>query len=262
MLAVMVGVTGVLLTPVSGVVWRALPELKFLQFPWRLVAVLAAVVCAGLALAVGRVKGVVAGVVGLGLVVGMSWPAAKGFRQECDDEDTVAARRAVFVEQDGSEATDEYTPQGADNDALKQGDPGYWVGMDADAAPPASATAGETPMRFVVRVGADAEFDAAKPDKTKEDRVLVLNLRAYPAWRVRVNGVEAKAAGERADGLIAVAAPVGEDSVEIAYGRTVDETVGEAVSGVSGVAMVGLLGLGWRARRVRAGARSGIGAQL
>jgi hypothetical protein len=243
-LAVVVGVIGGLLTPVTGVVWRVLPELSFLQFPWRLVAVLAAVLCGGVALAVGRVRVWVAAVVGLALVAGMGWSGAKGFRQECDDEDTVAARRVVFVERAGTDATDEYTPKGADNDSLKQGNPGYWLGADADAAPTAGAKPGETPGWFTVRVG------AANPG------VLILNLRAYPAWRIWVNGVAAKPVGERADGLIAVAVPEGKDTVEVRYGRTVDETVGEAISGGAAIVLLGVWGLG--RRRYGIGARSVI----
>ena len=75
----------------------------------------------------------------------------------------------------------------------------------------------------------------------------MLNRRAYPAWSVRLNGVALKASAlpERTDGLIVVPLPAGKDTVDLAFGRTPDRTVG---MGVSGVALLGLA-LGYRRRR-------------
>ncbi len=100
-----------LLTPVSAGVWRVAPELAFLQFPWRLLAVLAAVLGAGIALVAGRMRRGWAAVLGLVLVAALSWPVVRVFRQECDPEDTVQARLAVFQAKAGTDPTDEYTPQ-------------------------------------------------------------------------------------------------------------------------------------------------------
>ena len=164
----------------------------------------------------------------------MSWPAAHGFWQACDEEDTVAARLAVFQAKAGTDATDEYTPKDADNDVLGHANPPYWLGTNADAAAPAGARAGQGQLRFTV--------------VSREAQMLVLNLRAYPAWRVRVNGAEVPARSERADGLIAVAVPKGEARVEIAWVRTWDATVGWWISGVSGTLALGMMGMGWRRR--------------
>jgi hypothetical protein len=228
-LAVLAGAIGALLTPVSAGVWRVAPEMAFLQFPWRLLAVLAAVLAAGIAMVAARIRLRMAALLGLLLVAAMSWPAVRAFRQECDPEDTVQARRAVFDARTGTDPTDEYTPKNDDNDALAHGDPPFWLGTDADAAAPHGVAAGPTARRFAVEVPV-AEM-------------LILNLRAYPAWRVRVNGVLVSARGERADGLMAVPVPAGRDVIEIAYGRTEDETAG---LGISGVSVLLLLGVGWR----------------
>jgi hypothetical protein len=228
-LAVLAAAIGVLLTPVSAVVWRVAPEMAFLQFPWRLLAVLAAVLAAGIAMVAAGIRLRMAALLGLLLVAAMSWPAVRAFRQECDPEDTVQARRAAFDARTGTDPTDEYTPKNDDNDALAHGDPPFWLGEDADAAVPHAGVAGPVARRFTVEVSA-AEM-------------LILNLRAYPAWRVRVNGVLVAARGERADGLMAVPVPAGRDVIAIAYGRTEDETVGMGISGVSALL---LIGVGWR----------------
>jgi hypothetical protein len=231
-LATVAGAIGVLLTPVSAGVWRVAPELAFLQFPWRLLAVLAAVLGTGIALVAARVRVRSAAMLGVVLVAALCWPAVRAFRQECDPEDTVQARLAVFQARAGTDPTDEYTPQNDDNDVLRKDDPPFWLAEDADAAPPKGMAAGPVARRFTVTV--------------PKAEVLVLNLRAYPAWRVRVNGVLVRPRGERADGLMVVPVPAGRDSLAIAYGRTEDETVGW---GISGVAVVILLGMGWRRRR-------------
>ena len=234
MLGVLAGAIGVMLTQLSAGVWRVAPELAFLQFPWRLLAVLAAVLGGGIALLAARMRLGRAALLGLVLVGALSWPAVRVFRQACDDEDTVPARLAVFEAGTGTDATDEYTPKGADNDVLRHDDPPFWLGMEANAAAPRGVAAGPVPQRFTV--------DAP------ESQMLILNLRAYPAWRVTVNGRLVEQRGERPDGLIAVPVPVGRDVVEVVYGRTVDETVG---MGISGVSVLMLIGVGW-GRRVSA----------
>jgi hypothetical protein len=231
-LVVLAGAIGVLLTPVSAGVWRVAPELAFLQFPWRLLAVLAAVLGVGIALVAVRVRVRMAAMLGVVLVAALSWPAVRAFRQECDPEDTVQARLAVFQARAGTDPTDEYTPQNDDNDVLRHDDPPFWLAADPDAAAPKGMAAGPVARRFTV--------------SSDRVQVLILNLRAYPAWRVRVNGVLVRPRGERADGLMAVPVPTGRDLISIAYGRTEDETVG---MGISGVSVLLLVGMGWRRQR-------------
>jgi hypothetical protein len=230
-LAVLAAAIAVLLTPLSAAVWRWAPELAFLQFPWRLLAVLAAVLATGIALlaARARLRRAPAALLGLVLVAAMTWPAVRVFRQECDPEDTVAARLAVFEAKAGTDATDEYTPQNDDNDVLRHDDPPFWLAPDADASAPRGLTPGPVARRFTV--------------DSPTAQMLILNLRAYPAWQVRVNGTLVPPRSERADGLIAVPVPAGRDRIEIAYGRTEDETVGIAISAAS---LLLLLGVGWR----------------
>jgi hypothetical protein len=223
MLVVVAAMVGVLLTPVSAGVWRVAPELAFLQFPWRLLAVLAAVLGAGIALLAGRMRRGWAAALGLVLVAVLSWPLVQVFRQACDDEDTVQARLAVFQAKAGTDPTDEYTPKGADNDVLRHDDPPYWLGAEVDAGAPAGEKPGPVARRFTVTV--------------PKDEVLVMNLRAYPTWRVRVNGVVVRPLGERADGLLTVAVPAGRDTVEVGWRATMDEIVGWGVSGVAVVVM-------------------------
>jgi len=226
------------LTPLSATLWRIAPEMAFLQFPWRLTAVLAAVFCAGAALAAGRIKvsRPVAAAASLALVAAMALPAVHQFRQGCDDEDTVAARLAVFQAKTGTDPTDEYTPGEADNDSLQHANPPFWLADNPDAQPP-QGRAGQAPMHFVI--------EAAKPE------YLILNLRGYPAWRVRRNGEPVTDELERADGLIAIDLPAGRSQIDIAYAKTGDVRLGEGISLVALCVTLGVM----VARSIRKGSR-------
>ena len=232
---------GFLMTPPSAVVWRVLPEAAFLQFPWRLLAVLGAVmaVTIGGAMAGSRMRVARAVVTGLVVCGLMAFWADRFYRQRCYPEDSAPARVALFYSNEGSEPTDEYTPTLADNDAIGHTDPPYWLASSAIAAPPMASPTnppGMSPLHVTV-TAPRAEF-------------LVMNLRRYPGWRVTLNGSEARAteaAADRDDGLMAMAIPAGVSTVDVAWRRMPDETVGEEISGA---AVMGWLGLwGWTRRR-------------
>ncbi len=217
-LAVLTAAIAVMLTPISANLWRVLPEMQFLQFPWRLVMVLAVAAGATLAIALkDRILGWrTVAVLGLLLVAASTLSAPTVFFQQCDDTESVAARLAIFTTHAGSEPTDEYTPKDADNDVLAQRNPAYWLADNPDAAPPAAQPSAPVPMRFTV--------DAPRAE------MLILHLRAYPAWQVLVNQAVAVAAPARADGLLAVPVPRGRSTIDLRYRRTTDETVGIAIS--------------------------------
>lgn len=134
-----------LLTKFSWPIWHFAPELVFLQFPWRFLAMQAAVSILLLALCVER----------LGELRGASrlpWPALagaglciaalagflganQGFRQGCDDEEGLTPQRMAFAHGDGFEQTDEYTPVGANNEALEIQLPAAWIASSARGVP-------------------------------------------------------------------------------------------------------------------------------
>ena len=162
-------------------------------------------------------------------------------------------RLALFVTHHGVGPTDEYTPGDADNDQLRWDDPAWWLASDPnapgpntvpnpastienyDVPPPMEQTiSGQAPMHL--RVELDRPQD------------LILNLRAFPAWVVTVNGQRAPNL-HREDGLIAVALPAGQDTVDVRWQRLPDVWLGDAVS------LVALGTAAWllvRSRRIRA----------
>ncbi len=218
-----------LLTPFSAPVWRHAPELAFLQFPWRFLALLTPVLALAIALAarslpLTRAKATVASLFLAAALIAFGYHV---FQQECDPEDTVAARVALFHSPAGSDPTDEYTPMTADNDALAQTNPPFWMAADAAAPTPPQAAGG--PLHW--------PLDVQSPTA----QTLILNLRDYPAWRVSLNHRLITTRLERADGLIAIPIAAGLSHLDLVYARSADQTAGGVVSAVSLVLLAILL---------------------
>jgi hypothetical protein len=207
-----------LLTPLTKIIWNHAPELAFLQFPWRLVAILAAVLSLTIALALSeiKIKPAAATVLSITLAAAFTYPAYIFFHQTCDEEDTVKARLALFQSNRGTEPTDEYTPTTADNDSLDHTDPAYWLSPNPDGKAPANTIPG--PASTQITVNAPAPED------------IILNLRDYPAWRITLNGTPITNHLERDDGLIAIPIPAGPSTIDIHYTQTMDQTVGDIIS--------------------------------
>ncbi|MBS1820426.1 MAG: hypothetical protein JST61_00380 [Acidobacteria bacterium] len=211
-----------MLTPLSAFFWIHLPEMRFLQFPWRLVAILAAIFALLLAVALSRLTLKPSHAAACVLIAAALFavPANLRFQQRCYPEDTLPARLAVFhLSNPGTDPTDEYTPITADNDALGDANPGYWLSLDAGSSPPRGAVPGPAPRQL--------DLISAAP------QTLILNLRDYPAWRITLNGSPAGTRLRRDDGLIAIPLPSGASHVDIAYIAPADQNFGYLISALS-----------------------------
>jgi hypothetical protein len=228
-----------LLLPVSAPLWNHLPQMHFLQFPWRwlLVAGLAASLLLALAVPPAwRLRPVALGLLLWSL--GSSVWAEHQFRQVCDEEDNVEAQLQIVDA--GFEGTDEYTSLAADNGEIQQGLPPVRLlrsatadeGDDSAAEnPPWQPDAADTiPGQFSVK-----RWSPEAKDLTivaSEPGYAVLRLETYPAWRVEVNG-HACAGGclaAREDGLLTVPVGRGRTEIDLHYGTTGDVRAGQAIS--------------------------------
>lgn len=219
LLTILTAAIVLLLTPISAPIWNHTPQMRFLQFPWRLLAILAAILAITLAIALSsrKIKAVTA--TAIILAAALSSASYAVFRQSCDEEDTVQARLALFHSNRGSDPTDEFTPVTADNDALADSNPGWWLADDGSIDAPADSAPGPAPMRLVL------DLPAAQ--------TLILNLRDYPAWRITNNGKQVTERDERDDGLIAIPVPAGKSSIAITYAHTLDQTIGDSLTTIS-----------------------------
>ena len=215
-----------MLTPLSTLLWMHLPELRFLQFPWRITAILAAIFALAISLALSRLslKLTTTIVASLLAVFLFGFSASHAFRQYCYPEDTVETRLQIFRSANpGSEPTDEYAPIGADNESLKTVNPGYWLASTADTPAPEPSTPAPAPP----------QFDLAPLTPT----TLILNLRDYPTWQISRNGSLVATRLHREDGLIAISLPAGPSHIEITYTPLADQRIGYLITALSAFAL-------------------------
>jgi hypothetical protein len=238
-------IPGILLLqlPISAPIWNLLPQLQFLQFPWRWLAVLGTPFAIFLAAAtpLGTVKSRRITITGWAavLLIFVSL-GAHFFQQECDDEDKISNQIAVFQSGSGVDGTDEYAPAASDNSLVASGLPDGCLVSDP-ATPLGESDSDSTPAWFSEQGSCDATYTASlwQPEYKRleidsdEPGFVILRLRRYPAWQVLLNGQSAPAAPPRADGLLVVPVPAGTSTVEIRWGTTPDVLHGRLISAIA-----------------------------
>jgi hypothetical protein len=157
----------------------------------------------------------------------------------------------------GYEGTDEYQPNGADRSELPGNPDPTTRAADASATPAQpveeidTSNGGVIPVTdsvatSVVRWSADHKSFTVVASRPA---TLALRLLHYPAWHVQVDGREApvRAQDQTARMLVDVAA--GTHSVDIRFRRTWDRKLGDAISALSCLALLGVAYAGCLLRR-------------
>ena len=249
--------------PISLPIWNLLPKLRFLQFPWRWLVVLEAPLGIFLASAIWvkaglRRAAVIA--ISASAFVGMAWFAGTRFQQVCDDEDSVTGMTQAYAHGQGFIGTDEYTPQGADDTLVARGLPPACL-MSDQATALGEATADDPQPTWKAEQGSCDRFPLVASGGEQHIRIrgmashagyLVLRLRRYPAWNIRVNGEPVTDPGNREDGLMVVPVPAGFADVTIDWTTTPDVIVGRWISVVfSLIALAAAAGIGFVEHRHR-----------
>jgi hypothetical protein len=247
-------------SPFSRPLWNLLPDLRFLQFPWRWLVVLEAPMGIFAAAAIWPRNSThhlqrfaIAAAAGAVFLTLTTW-AEKDLFQVCDDEDAVAGMVPVYAAGQGFAGTYEYEPIGADisliaaglpqaclvaNPATVLGKPTENSDSDSDIAVVWSASQGTCEATYAAAHCSAPEHlkILANPPHTG---FLVLKLRTYPAWLVKVNGVAIVPSPPRADGLMAVPVPAGPVVLTADWTTTTDVFVGRWLSALSVLALTGL----------------------
>jgi hypothetical protein len=242
----------------SSLLWR-LPEMRFLQFPWRWLLTLEAPLAIFAAAAVWpraesrpwrrwAVSAATAAVF-LALTLG----AGAGLFQECEG-DAVAAILVAHRSGAGFEGTWEYDPPGGDQeqiptrlpDACLTRAPLTVLGQHYGKIQP-EWRPGQPGCLAVFRAQGGAEHRSFDLHLTQPGS-LVLRLSRYPAWRVAVNGRLVEAQSGRPDGLLEFPVPAGDVRVRVDWATTPDVVAGRALSVV---ALCLLLLLAFLSRRAR-----------
>ena len=220
-------VVAFMLTSFSALVWQHVPQLAYLQFPWRTLALLAPIPALVLACTLPvwiKARSMsLPSVAAFGIVALLGLPAWHVFHQFCDPEDTAPARIALFHSNTGTDPAD-YTPTTADDDALSHHNPAWWL---ADSPDTAALT--EAPDSATRTVPANLAITAPHAE------FLVLNLRDYPAWQITLTHSGATpqiitARAHRRDGLLAIPVPAGRSKIDIRYAQTASQTAGDLIT--------------------------------
>src|SRR5262249_55040571 len=208
-----------LVLPITAFAWNYLPELRFVQFPWRWMSVLA--VCAML-LTAATAKGKAKWISALAIAVVTIGCARYLVRHTWWDTEDMPTLQAAVQSGEGFEGTDEYDPVGDDHTDLAQKQPHAWFANESGHPEPRRDA-----QIFVDRWTADHRvLRVSCADKVR----VALRLVDYPAWRVTVNGTPATREHAPGTAQMIVPLPAGESRIEIRFTRTLDRTIGGWVS--------------------------------
>jgi len=213
--------------------WNLLPKLRFVQFPWRWMSLLAVVACCFFAAAIERRRGWLWFCLFVLLAVPLGVFLA---RNTWWDPDEMPTQMAAIDSGTGFEGVDEYDPLGDDHLDLPKHAPLAAIlpasTEDAEAPAPAAKIEEESwqPQDYRLRVESPAPARVA------------LRLLNYPAWQVSVNGHTITP--QRPDEVNQMIVPVtaGASEIEVRFARTPDRTAGLALSAVSSLFVIGLWG--------------------
>jgi hypothetical protein len=277
-LLLLAALIAILLTPVSLPIWAHLPELRFLQFPWRLTALLAPTFALTIASLFGPLTN---GHPERRLSRFLRQPQSKdpeeaGATSESGPflpvpQSSESAKRQVIlglaiatlliapawsIFHQPCDAEDSVAGRvalfhsRAGTEPIDEYTP---AAADGDALHPNNPPYWLIPTSAVDPINANPPADAT-PGPAPSHLVLteprpaylVLNRRQYPLWQLRLNGQPiAPHQPERTDGLISVLLPAGTDTIDLVAIRTPDEDIGLGVTLAAGALALGL----WRRER-------------
>jgi hypothetical protein len=219
----------------SAPLWNLLPKLRFVQFPWRWISVLAVLACVFFALLMEKRRAwtwfaaVLLGTLPLAyfLAANTWW-----------DEDEMPSQRDAITSGHGFDGVDEYDPLGDDHLDLPVDAPFAKV-LPADSAD-------NTTPRVDLQVGRWTTEDKQILVGAKSAARIALRVLNYPAFRAAVNGRIIQP--ERMDDVNQMVIPVapGVSEIHVQFVRTPDRKIGNTVSLLSGSLLVFLF---WRARK-------------
>ena len=212
--------------------WNLLPKLRFVQFPWRWMSIVAVICCCFLAAAIERRRGWL-WFVGVAM---LSFPLGYFLTQNTWwDPDEMPTQQAAITGGTGYEGVDEYDPLGDDHLDLPKHAP------LAAILPEASKDSRGKPPDAKIQVELWRTDDHKLFVESSAPARVALRLLNYPAWQVTVNGKTVKP--EKPDDLDQMLVPIeaGKSEIQVRFVRTNDQSAGIALSILSLLVAAGLL---------------------
>ena len=230
-LLVLGSVATVMMLRLTAPLWNLLPKMRFVQFPWRWMSIVAVVCSCFLAAAIERRRGWLWFV----LVAILSFPLGYFLTQNTWwDPDEMSTQLAAIKTSTGYEGVDEYDPLGDDHLDLPK------------HAPVAKILPGSSNNSRGKPPNAKLQIEMWRTDNHKVfvessgPALVALRLLNYPAWQVTVNGKTV--APEKPDDLDQMLVPIeaGKSEIQVRFVRTSDQTGGIALSVLSLLLAAGL----------------------
>jgi len=215
----------------SGILWAYLPKLRFVQFPWRWMAILAVPYAYFLAAAIARARWKWIWLVAIVLItVGTATILVQKTWWDADD---IPSLQDAIANDQGFEGTDEYDPLGDDHYNLPEKAPRVQI-LPADESDSAAPTSEIRIDRWT------AEERWLRVSSTEPVRV-ALRLLNYPAWRVEVNGKAVVPQRGETNAQMILPLTAGTSRVAVRFVRTADRKLGIAISVVAALVILALL---------------------
>ena len=198
--------------------WDYLPELRYLQLPWRWLLCLNLTFALFVTMASRRwlVRALIC-LSMLAVIIFVGHRVQTPWWEKAEDlTQMLNAQRSGA----GYEGTDEYVPVGGDPYEIKQDAP--WVTLNDTLLPSVQSS------RIQIQQW-DAESRSFTADLAQPGQ-LVLRLFNYPAWHVEVNARAVTTATRAVTGQMLIPLQAGQNLVRITFSRTWDRTVGAIIS--------------------------------
>ncbi len=199
--------------PVTALLWKLLPKLQFMQFPWRWLLCLSLTFSIFLTVGVRRWWMRVAIWVVAVCAIAVAWQRVQP--PWWDNAADLREMRDNMADGIGYEGTDEYTPVGADPASI---DKAAWKARGEGAAHAAIR---------ILQWNAEAKLFTAEMSAPDQ---LAVRLFSYPAWKVEVNERVVHTTSRAGTGQILVPVEAGMNRVQIKFSRTWDRTAGGWIS--------------------------------
>lgn len=240
---VLLGVAAaVLMIPPSSLLWELLPELRFIQFPWRWTGIVAVPYAffGAAAIARARVRWIWASVV----ILAVAGTATFLVRKAWWDSDDIPVLEDAIASGQGFDGTDEYDPINDDHTDLPRKAPEVEILPAKDAQP----SLPQAEIRMVRWTAEERDLRVTSPRPLR----LAIRLLDYPAWRVEVNGQSVTPQSRDGTAQMILPLPAGRARIRLSFRRTLDRDLGNVLSGVSALALLAAL---WGVAARRSGPR-------
>src|SRR6267378_3370105 len=218
----------------SSLFWAHLPKLRFVQFPWRCMAILA--VPYGCFLAAAMARGRLRWILAVVVILVSGGTATLLVRQAWWDSEDIPVLREAIANDQGFEGTDEYDPLGDDHTNLPEKAARVQILPAEDS--------GSSPPKAEIRI---ARWRAEEKDLrilSAEPVRVALRLLNYPAWDVEVNGKAVTPQHAESSGQMILSLTAGTQRITARFVRTPDRKVGIAISWAAVLTLLALLNAG------------------